>query len=128
MALKISLKPHERIVIGNAVITNSDTRTNILVENKIPILRQKDIINEEEANTPCRRIYFAIQLMYIDEDGLAKHNQRYWTLVKDLVQAAPSALPQIDRINEHIISGRYYQALKLAQKLIQYEQEVMSRA
>ena len=33
----------------------------------------------------------------------------------------------IDQINEEIVSGRFYQALKLSQKLIDYEQEVISR-
>jgi flagellar biosynthesis regulator FlbT len=32
----------------------------------------------------------------------------------------------VDQISEHILFGRYYQALKLAQELIDYEQEVMN--
>ena len=47
--------------------------------------------------------------------------------MKDLIKAAPSSMILIDQISEEIVSGRYYQALKLAQKLIDYEQEVISR-
>ena len=65
--------------------------------------------------------------MYIDEENLAAHQKHYWKLVKDLVKAAPSSMNLIDRISEEIVSGKYYQALKLAKKLIDYEQEVISR-
>ena len=127
MALKITLKPHERMIIGGAVITNGTTRGDFLVENKVPILRQKDIMSEKDAASPCRRIYFAIQLMYIDGDNLITHHNTYWNLVHDVVKAAPSMLGLIDQISEQILGSRYYQALKLARKLIEYEQEVLDR-
>jgi len=126
MALKISLKPHERMIIGGAVVTNGDSRTQLVIENKVPLLREKDIMSERDANSPSRRIYFAVQLMYVDEEHLMNHHQAYWTLVEELVQAAPSVINLIDQINEHILFGRYYQALKLAQQLIVYEEEVMN--
>ena len=126
MALKISLKPNERMIIGGAVVTNGDSRTQLTIENKVPLLREKDIMSERDANSPSRRIYFVIQLMYVNEENLMNHHQAYWTLVEELVQAAPSVINLIDQINEHILFGRYYQALKLAQQLIVYEEEVMN--
>jgi flagellar protein FlbT len=125
MALKITLKPHERIILGGAVITNGDSKCELLVENKVTLLREKDILREEEADSPSKRIYFAIQLMYIDKQNLANHHKAYWHLVKDVIQAAPSTIGLIDQISEHIVGAQYYQALKLAGKLIEYEQEVM---
>jgi flagellar biosynthesis repressor protein FlbT len=125
--LKISLKPGERVIIGSAVITNGKIKSQFFVENKIPILRQKDILGFKEADTPCRRIYFTIQLMYMDEGQLAEHHRTYWELVKDLITASPSVIGLIDHISEQILSNRYYQALKLAGKLIEYEQEVLKR-
>jgi flagellar protein FlbT len=126
MALKISLKPHERMIIGGAVVTNGDSRTQLTIENKVPLLREKDILSEQEADSPSRRIYFVIQLMYVDEENLMTHHQAYWNLVEELVQAAPSVIKLVDQISEHILFGRYYQALKLARQLIDYEQEVMN--
>ncbi len=127
MPLKIALKPGERVIIGSAVITNGKFKSELFVENKIPILRQKNILSFKEADTLCRRIYFAIQLMYMDEGQLAEHHQTYWALVKDLITATPSVLGLIDQLSEQILSNRYYQALKLAGKLIEYEQEVLKR-
>lgn len=128
MALKITLKSGERMIIGGAVLTNGGPSScDLVIENKTPILRQKDILTEEKAASPCRRIYYAIQLMYIDENNLAAYHKIYWDLVKDLVRAAPGTVGLIDSINEHILQRRYYPALKLTKKLIEYEREAIER-
>jgi flagellar protein FlbT len=128
MALKITLKPREKMIIGGAVLTNgSHSSCDVIIENNIPILRQKDIMSEAEADSPCRRLYFVIQLMYVDEANILKYTDQYWNFVREIVQAAPSMTGVIDAISEQILKQKYYQALKLAQKLIDYEQEVISR-
>ncbi len=127
MTLKITLKPHERIIIGGAVVSNAGRRNDFIVENNVPILRQKDIMSEIDANTPARRLYFTIQLMYIDEQNLITHHNAYWKLIQELIEAAPRVLGLIDQISEHIVSSRYYQALKLSRKLIDYEEEALNR-
>ena len=125
MGLKITLKPEERLIIGGAVITNGDCRCDLIIENEVPLLREKNILKEEDANTPARRIYFVIQLMYIDTEHLTTHHRTYWELVSAFIQAAPSAIDMIKQISEHIVSNKYYSALKLAAKLVEYEQEVI---
>ncbi len=126
MSLKITLKPQERMIIGGAVVTNGNRSVcDLIIDNNIPILRQKDILNEEDADSPCRKIYFLIQLMYIDEENFSTYQQPYWKLVREIVQAAPSTTGLIDQINESIQKRRYYQALKLAKHLINYEQEAI---
>ncbi len=127
MALKISLKPNERIIIGGAVVTNGGNRCDLSFENKVPLLREKDIMRESDAGTPACQIYFVIQLMYIDEDNLAVHHQAYWKLVKTFLDAVPSSLPLIDQISDSILKGQYYAGLKTAAKLIEYEEEVIAR-
>jgi flagellar biosynthesis repressor protein FlbT len=126
MALKITLKPYERVIVGGAVVTNGNTKTNLAIENDVPILREKDIMKEQDADTPCRRIYFVIQLMYVDEKSMLEHHNMYWKLVQDLLKAAPSLLGLVHQISEHILGNRYYRALKLARKLIDYEEEVVN--
>jgi flagellar protein FlbT len=126
MALKISLKPDERIIIGGAVVQNGGARSDFVIENSVPVLREKDIMGLADANSPCRRIYFAIQLMYVDERNVEEHRATYWQLVRDVTRAAPSTIGLIDRISEQILHNRYYQALKLTNQLIEYEQGVMN--
>ncbi len=107
MALKITLKPGERMILGGTVVTNANPAScDLVIENKVPILRQKDILSEKDADTPCRRIYFAVQLMYIDEDNHAAYHKLYWDLVRAVVEAAPSTVALIDGISEHILSRK----------------------
>jgi len=127
MALKIILKPHEKFIVGGAVITNGDAKSAFVVENDVPLLREKDILTPAAADTPFKRIYFAIQLMYVDGKSLPEHHKIFWELVKDVAEAAPSRKPMLKEISENILNARYYQALKLTKKLIDYEREVTDR-
>jgi len=127
MSLKVELKPGERLIVGNCVITNSDQRTRLFIDGKAPILREKDILTSETADSPAKRIYFAVQLMYIHED-VAKLSEDYFKLVNDIVLAAPSTIRIVDEINNEILTGQLYKALKAAKKLIQYEQELLANA
>jgi flagellar protein FlbT len=125
MALKIMVKPHEKLIIGGAVIVNGSVKSELLVENDVPILRAKDIMGLHEADSPCKRIYFAIQLMYVDQTNLAEHHKIYWELVRDVSEVAPSRRPVLKEISNNVLNGRYYKALKLTRSLIAYEQEAM---
>lgn len=127
MALKISLKPGEKMIIGGAVVKNGDAKAELFIENKVPLLREKDIMGENDARTVAQKIYFTIQLMYIDQENLVNHHNTYWTYVQEMTNAAPSTLTIIDQISEKIVGNNYYQALKLSRKLMDYEKEIMSR-
>lgn len=127
MALKVELKPGERIILGECVITNDDQRTRLLIEGQVPILREKDILTPELANTPAKRIYLAVQLMYTSKDPCL-HHEVYFALVRELVEAAQSVWPYIESINNHILTGEMYKALKDTKKLIAYEQELVNHA
>ena len=127
MALRVELKPGERLLIGESIITNGSQRAQFLIDGSAPILREKDIMTVKRAVTPAARIYLAIQLMYTSRDPRA-HHDIYFSLIRDLVQAAPSAWPYVEIINNQILTGELYKALKEARKLIVYEQELLSNA
>ncbi|MBV8922890.1 flagellar biosynthesis repressor FlbT [Bradyrhizobium sp.] len=124
MALKVELKPHERVIIGSCVITNTDQRARLLIDgDNIPILREKDILTPETADTPAKLVYLAVQLMYISPDPQGQHGT-YFNLVREIVTAVPSAWTIIEEINNFILNGDFYRALKEARKLIAYEQKL----
>ncbi|HXE97769.1 MAG TPA: flagellar biosynthesis repressor FlbT [Dongiaceae bacterium] len=128
MPLKLTLKPGERIVVGGAVITNGSSVANLLVENRVPLLREKDILSEAQATSPCKRIYLVIQLMYIGDGLTSELAQVYWELVRNVIAAAPSTNDLISQISAYILESSYYPALKVAKKLISYEEELIKHA
>jgi len=127
MALKVELKPGERIIIGSCVVTNADQRTRLFIEGRAPILREKDILSSATADTPAKRVYLAIQLIYLEGDIRALHRQ-YFELVTDLVRAAPSMMGLVDQINNEILTGSVYKALRTAKRLVQHERDLLAHA
>lgn len=127
MALVIDLKPNERIIIGDAVIQNDKHRTRLHIAGDTPILREKDILKEEDADTPCKKVYLVVQLMYLARDP-SEYHAVYFDMIKDVQDAAPSTIPYIMIINEFLLKNHYYKALKAAQDLIDYEAELMKNA
>jgi flagellar protein FlbT len=127
MALIIDLKPGERVIIGGAVVTADAQRTRLHIEGDVAILREKDILHPDDADTPCKKLYLATQLMYLG-GNLADLQQTYFDIARDIQKAAPSTAPLIHEINRNIIAGFYYKALKQARRLVQYEAELIANA
>ena len=128
MALKVELKPNERIIIGSCVITNVDQRARLLIEGEnTPVLREKDILTPATADTPAKLIYLSVQLMYLAPDP-KEHHPTYFTLLKDMLTVDPAAWPIIEGINNFILEGDLYKALKEAKKLIAHEKELLELA
>jgi flagellar protein FlbT len=126
MALKIELKPFEKISLGPvaSVITNSDQRTTLYILGDVPILREKDVMEEKNATSPCKKIYFLVQSMYMAPDPKI-YFDRYFALIRDIQNAAPSTTAFFLKINETINDGSYYKALKAARQLIKYEEDLI---
>ena len=125
MPLKLSLKPGEKFVLNGAVITNGDKRSSMVIQNKASILREKDILQEDEANTPAKRIYFAIMMMYLDIDEELNYYQEFALRTTEFMSAVenPDALAVCVAISKDVMSADYYNALTKCRALIEYENE-----
>ncbi len=127
MALVIDLKPGEKIIIGNAVVTNDTQRTRLHIAGDTPILREKDVMKEEEADTPCKKIYFLVQCMYLARNAKTYY-EKYFGMIREIQGAAPSTSLYFMKINDFILEGHYYKALKEARELLKYEEELLQNA
>src|SRR5688500_13953559 len=124
MPLRVELKPFERIIIGETVLINSGTRTSFLIDGEAPILREKDTVTAETANTPIKRLYFCVQLMYLKND-IPRYRTSYLGFIKDLRDAVPDSRDVTEVVNTHISSGSLYKALKEIRKLMKREDELL---
>lgn len=126
MALKVELKPFERILIGQSLVTNTELRTKLMIEGHAPILREKDILTAETADTPVKRLYLCVQMMYL-EDDIPKYQDLYMSFVKDLLEAVPSFRQSIETASRLILGGSLYQSLREIQRLIKREAELLKQ-
>jgi flagellar biosynthesis repressor protein FlbT len=125
MPLRVELKPFERIVVGESVIINSGSRTSFLIDGEAPILRERDTVTAETANTPAKRLYFCIQLMYLKND-IARYRASYLGFLASLREAMPGFHDAIDTIDHHVSAGALYKALKEVRKLMKREEELLA--
>lgn len=128
MALRISLRDGEKMIVNGAVMRAAG-RVQISIENNAAILRGRDVMDPEEANSPARRLYFACMMAYIDEEGLAGHQDAIVSLVGGLLAAleSPQAKAMCIAFAQKAATGQFYRALADCRRLIAYEAEAMAR-
>lgn len=128
MPLKLSLKPSERFVINGAVMQNGDRRSILLLQNKASVLREKDIIQPEDVNTPARHIYFPIQMMYLDPDTANATYDEFVLRMSEFMNVirSPDILKECVAISRDVMAADYYKALTRCRKLLTYEEELLA--
>lgn len=128
MALRIELKPNERIIIGRVALTNGPTRTTFVVDGRAPILRCKDVITPEQADTVCKKLYLVIERVYLEELSFEEAAPVFQALAGEIVGAAPSTKRFLEAIAERFVTQNLYGALKICRKLIAYESSIIAHA
>lgn len=123
MALKLSLKPGEKFVVNGAVIANGDKRASLVIRNKVSILREKDIMQQEDANTPARRIYFPIMLCYLEPDDNTAYLEEFMRRMTEFINAVetPEVRALCAEITGDVMGKNYYRALMSCKKLFPFE-------
>lgn len=124
MALRLELRPNEKIVINGAVIRNGSRRSEFLVETHCKFLRGSEIISDEEADTPCKRLYVILQVIHLADESFEAETifARQAALI---VRAAPSLGYVIARIHEELEGRQTYAAIKLGKELIKLERNLL---
>lgn len=123
MPLKLSLKPGEKFVLNGAVLTNGDRRVSLVIENKASILRDRDIMQADEANTPAKRIYFPIMMLYLDPEQSEKYYEEFVARMSEFMNAITDreALSTCVAISRDVLQGHYYKALIKCRQLFEFE-------
>jgi flagellar protein FlbT len=127
MALKINIKPGERIVVNGAVITIAEGGGALILQNHAVFLRGKDIMQQEEATTPARKIYFYLMLMYLDSESHHAYYGTFMEYMNDLMKATTlrDVADSLMIIFRHVQRGDFYKALKVCKALVDFESELL---
>ena len=97
------------------------------LEHKKKPMTEIGVMQEEQADSPCKKIYFVVQLMYLSDEPHKMHGL-FFDLVRDVQAAAPSTSLFIGKVCEHIMNDDYLGALRETRHLIGYEQKIIARA
>ena len=95
-----------------------------VVKRRLPVLREKDILQPEDANTPAKRVYFPVMMMYLDETAAGKVYDEFALRLSEFMGASrnPEILAACVAASRHVMAREYYKALMAARKLVEYEE------
>lgn len=127
MALKLRLKPNERVVINGCVVQNDNRRHTLTVSNFAQVIRGSEIMMEEEADTPARRAYFLIQSMLLDPRNADAMVSTLTAMLARLYAALmrPDMQDRIQQAVQHVGERDYYKALAALRPVMAYEETVL---
>lgn len=125
-ALKISLKPNEKIYVNGAVL-RVDRKVSIELMNDVQFLLETHVLQADEASTPLRQLYFIVQIMLMNPDSadqaLGMFRKSLTLLLANFAdERIKSALKNIDR---QVSEGHVYEALKAIRALYSIEQAIL---
>ncbi len=122
--LVIRLAPHERVLLNGAVIENGDRRASLSIRTpNANVLRLKDAIHPEQANTPVKRTCYLVQLILSGDTHAEEVRPQLLRAIEQLSQVFTDLDSRriLNLASQTVIEGEHYQTLKALRLLIPRE-------
>jgi flagellar protein FlbT len=129
--LVLKLGPHERVLINGAVVENGDKRSRLaIVTPNANILRLRDAIHPQEANTPVKRVCYIAQLVLTGDATAADTRQQLLRGIEQLSQVLTDhdSRTQLNAATKAVLEDQHYQALKALRSLLPREERLFAAA
>lgn len=127
--LVLKLGPRERVLINGAVIENGDRRSRLsIVTPNANVLRLRDAIHPDEAQTPVKRICYAAQLILTGDADPSETKRQLLIRIEELSQILvdPDSRRLLTQASSALLSEQYYQCLKALRALIPREDRLLA--
>lgn len=125
--MRIHLRAGEKVFVNGAVLS-FDQKTTINLLNDATFLLESHVMQPEETTTPLRQLYFVVQNALIDPSS----EPQVLALYKDMIAALRRAVSNLDihegldRVEDQMKRGRFFETLKTLRKLFKVEAEVLA--
>ena len=127
--LILKLSPKERILINQAVVENGDRRARLsIVSPNANILRMRDAIHPEVANTPVRRACYATQLILTGDHEAEDAKLQLLRRIEEFSQVFtdPDSRANLSRATDALLGDNFYQSLKALRTLLPREDRLFA--
>ena len=120
--MNITLRAGERFFINGAVI-RIDRKASIELLNEVTFLLENHVMQAEQATTPVRQIYFAVQIMLMDPTAAASAAPLAGSLIESALGAyrTPELIAGLRSVAASLVRGRNFEALKALRSLFTFE-------
>ena len=127
--LVLKLGPKERVLINGAVIENGDRRSRLsIITPNAHILRLRDAIHPDEAQTPVRRMCYAAQLVLTGDAQALDMRQQLLRNIEELSRILTDADSRtlLTSATDAVLDGQFYHCLKALRALIPREDRLLA--
>ncbi|WP_020084253.1 flagellar biosynthesis repressor FlbT [Hyphomicrobium zavarzinii] len=123
---RVTLRPGERIFLNGAVL-KSEGRSSFEILNDVPYLLENEIMQVQQTITPLRQLYYILQTMVMEADGMAMARGVYEDTMRWLRVAFenPIVLAGLDTIGQQVNAGSPFAALKTLRTLVPIEDAIL---
>ena len=122
MPLSIPLPAGAKVIINGAVIQNSGSANiTLTVHNKANILRDKEVLTHDEANTPAKEVYYAVQNAYLFEGNRGEWENIASARLDRHQTTAPDTTEIVEHVRGLMHDDKLYNALRASRRLIAHE-------
>lgn len=129
--LVLKLGPHERVLINGAVVENGDKRSRLAIMTpNANILRLRDAIHPQEANTPVKRVCYVAQLVLTGDATADDTRQQLLRGIEQLSQVLTDhdSRTQLNLATKAVLEDQHYQVLKALRALLPREERLFAAA
>lgn len=128
--LVIKLKPNEKVLVNGVLLQNGDRAARLRVRSSdVSILRARDAIPQEEANTPLKRIYYIAQLALAGEANEDKAADELLQGLNALKGVFPGAAGEdVMRSIEAAHEKKFYVVMRAVKRHFDFERALLNRA
>ncbi|MFN4057361.1 MAG: flagellar biosynthesis repressor FlbT [Roseinatronobacter sp.] len=127
--LIIRLAPFERMLLNGAIIENGERRTNFAIKSpNAHVLRLRDAILPEQANTPVKRACYLFQLILSGDSTEDEIRQPLLRAIEQLSHVFHDSDSRnlLDQAARSIVTREYYLGLKQIRKLLPREARIFA--
>jgi flagellar protein FlbT len=128
--LVLELRAGDRMLVNGAAL-QFQTRASVVLSNRARFLFGKQILAPDDARTPARRLYFAMQAAYVCEDAERPH---YLHFARELAQdyagatSNPAVLRILDAAMEDLEADRCWEAMRRVRDLFAHDDALLAHA
>jgi flagellar protein FlbT len=126
--LVLEFRAGDKMLVNGAAL-QFQTRASVVLSNRVRFLFGKQILAPEDARTPARRLYFAIQAAYVCEDA---ERPRFLELARgladDYAEATTSATARtlVGGAIADLEAGRCWDAMRRVRDLFAHDDAVLA--
>jgi flagellar protein FlbT len=125
--LKVHLKPNERVFINGGVI-RVDRKVTLELMNEVVFLIEGHVLQQEDATTPLRQLYFIVQSILMEPKCEPIARQMYERSHEALIQTFKNqdVLDGLTEVKQMMERGRAFEALRKIRSLFSLEDKILN--